>query len=171
MFKKLNDIHTIIILYTLYSHSYTRMKLVIQRVLSASVTVNGRVIGEIGNGLLVFVGIHDTDGDDEVKWVARKLTSLRIFSDEEGKMNRSVVDVEGSVCLVSQFTLYGDATKGTRPSFVDAGKPEHAEALYKRLINEIQMKGITVSTGSFGDLMKVSSVNDGPVTILLERGV
>lgn len=166
----MNDIHTNAIFFTRYSHSYTRMKLVIQRVLRASVIVDGDMIGEIGKGLLIYVGIHDEDGDEEVKWMARKIATLRIFSDEEGKMNRSVLDVDGSVCLVSQFTLYGDATKGTRPSFVHAGRPEHAEPLYKKLISEVQKRGVLVATGSFGTMMEVSSVNDGPVTILLERG-
>lgn len=167
---ELNDIHTNTILFTDYSHSYTRMKLVVQRVSSASVDVKGTRMGQIGHGLLVYVGVHDSDELSHVEWMANKVCSLRIFPDEEGKMNRSVMDSGGEICMVSQFTLYADASKGTRPSFVHAARPEHAEPIYEALIQAVRDRGISVSTGSFGAMMEVSSVNSGPVTILLEKG-
>lgn len=145
------------------------MKLVVQRVSSASVVVDGKKISEIGEGLLVYVGVHGSDKIEIVEWMARKLTSLRIFPDDKGKMNRSVIDMEGEICMVSQFTLYGDASKGTRPSFVHAARPEHAEPMYEALIKKVQEEGVPVSSGSFGSMMQVSCVNSGPVTILLEK--
>lgn len=163
------DIHTNDILFTDYSHSYTRMKLVVQRVSSASVVVGGETIGRIEDGLLVYVGIHGSDEMKNVNWMANKLTSLRIFPDEEGKMNRSILDTGGEICMVSQFTLYADASKGTRPSFVHAARPEHAEPMYEALIQTVRDLGVSVSTGTFGAMMNVSSVNNGPVTILLEN--
>lgn len=147
------------------------MKLVVQRVSSASVVVDGVKISEIRKGLLVYVGVHGSDKNETVEWMARKLTSLRIFPDDEGKMNRSIVDTEGEICMVSQFTLYADASKGTRPSFVHAAAPDHAEPIYEALIHNVRERGVPVATGSFGSMMQVSSVNSGPVTILLEREI
>lgn len=145
------------------------MKLVIQRVSSASVQVEGEIVGTIGAGLLIYAGFHDDDDLSLLEWMARKVTSLRIFPDEEGRMNRSILDTGGSVCVVSQFTLYADARKGTRPSFVHAAKPERAEPLYEKFIQTIREKGVNVETGQFGAMMHVESINDGPVTILLEK--
>jgi D-aminoacyl-tRNA deacylase len=144
------------------------MRLVVQRVSSASVNVNERVSGTIGRGLLVLIGITATDGDDQVEWAADKICNLRVFNDDEGKMNRSVQDVGGEVMLVSQFTLYGDARRGRRPSFIRAAQGGEAEALYERVVGAVRSRGIACETGQFGAVMKVSLVNDGPVTILLE---
>jgi D-aminoacyl-tRNA deacylase len=144
------------------------VRLVVQRVSSASVTVDERASGAIGRGLLVLIGITSTDGVDQVEWAADKICNLRIFNDDEGKMNRSLRDVGGDVLLVSQFTLYGDARRGRRPSFVHAAQGEEAEAVYDRIVDAVQSRGITCETGEFGAVMKVSLVNEGPVTILLD---
>jgi D-tyrosyl-tRNA(Tyr) deacylase len=144
------------------------MRLVVQRVSSASVNVNERVSGAIGRGLLVLIGITATDGDDQVEWAADKICNLRVFNDDGGKLNRSVQDVGGEVMLVSQFTLYGDARRGRRPSFIRAAQGGEAEALYERVVGAVRARGIACKTGEFGAVMKVSLVNDGPVTILLD---
>ncbi|MCA9673694.1 MAG: D-tyrosyl-tRNA(Tyr) deacylase [Kofleriaceae bacterium] len=149
------------------------MRAVVQRVLSASVTVEGEVVGEIGEGLCVLVGAGQDDGraDDQgdVAYVADKLVNLRIFADDDGKMNRSVLDVGGGVLLVSQFTLYGDARKGRRPAFVGALEPVEAERLYQAVVAQVKAAGVVkVATGVFRADMKVALVNDGPVTILLD---
>ncbi|MGH2699898.1 MAG: D-aminoacyl-tRNA deacylase [Actinomycetota bacterium] len=144
------------------------MRLVVQRVSSASVRVDERVTGEIGNGLLVLIGITSTDGDGEVEWAADKICNLRIFNDTEGKMNLSLQETEGEVLLVSQFTLYGDARRGRRPSFVHAARGREAETLYEGVVAAIASRGTRCATGEFGAAMKVSLVNDGPVTILLD---
>jgi len=142
----------------------------VQRVREASVTVDNTTIGEINRGLLVFLGIHSNDTTAEADWLARKCARLRIFADDAGHMNLSVRDVSGNVLLISQFTLYGNTKKGHRPSFVEAARPEIAEPLYEyfkdRLSDEL---GCPVACGSFGAFMQVSLVNDGPVTISIER--
>jgi D-aminoacyl-tRNA deacylase len=144
------------------------MRAVVQRVSSASVTVGGRTTGEIGRGLLVFVGIAPQDGDAEARWIADKVANLRIFEDDEGKMNRSLLEIEGEVQLVSQFTLYGDARKGRRPSFVSAAQGDEAERIYEAAVAALRGLGITVATGEFGAIMDVALTNAGPVTILLD---
>jgi len=144
------------------------VRLVVQRVSSASVAVGERVTGAIDGGLMVLIGITDTDGDDEVEWAADKICNLRIFNDDDGKMNRSLRDVDGHVLLVSQFTLYGDARKGRRPSFVHAARGTEAESIYERVVAAIEARGTRCATGEFGAAMQVSLVNDGPVTILLD---
>ena len=144
------------------------MRAVVQRVSSASVTVGGRTTGEIGRGLLVFVGIAPQDGDAEALWIADKVANLRIFEDDEGKMNRSLLEIEGEVQLVSQFTLYGDARKGRRPSFVRAAQGAEAERIYEAAIAALRGLGITVATGEFGAMMDVALTNTGPVPILLD---
>jgi D-tyrosyl-tRNA(Tyr) deacylase len=144
------------------------MKAVVQRVSNASVSVDGKTIGRIGPGLAVLLGVGRADTEAEADWLADKIAHLRIFEDEAGKMNRSVLDSGGGVLLVSQFTLYGNCTKGRRPSFVDAADPEPAKALYRRLAARLQKRGLPVETGSFGAKMAVSLVNDGPVTLILE---
>jgi D-tyrosyl-tRNA(Tyr) deacylase len=144
------------------------MRAVVQRVSSASVTVGGRTTGEIGRGLLVFVGIAPQDGDAEARWIADKVANLRIFEDDEGKMNRSLLEIEGEVQLVSRFTLYGDARKGRRPSFVQAAQGAEAERIYEAAVAALRRLGITVATGEFGAMMDVALTNTGPVTILLD---
>ncbi len=146
------------------------MRVLVQRVLSASVVVAGETVGAIEQGLLLLVGITDSDGERELAWMANKCASLRIFEDEAGKMNRSLLDLGKDALVVSQFTLYGDAGKGNRPSFIAAARPEKASPLVDRFVELLQEKlGREVPTGRFGADMKVSLVNDGPVTIWLER--
>lgn len=144
------------------------MRAVVQRVRRARVIVAGETVGEIGEGLLVLLGIRSEDGEREVRWLAEKLIGLRIFRDEEGKMNRSLEEVGGSMLVVSQFTLYGNCQKGRRPSFIDAAPPETAEPLYERFVHEVSSRGIPTATGRFGAMMDVELVNDGPVTILID---
>lgn len=146
------------------------MKVVVQRVSHASVTIADRVAGEIGQGLLLLVGFGRIEERSDLEWMARKVVGLRIFRDEEGKMNRSVVDVGGAILIVSQFTLYGDARKGNRPSFVQAGDPAESEALYRQFVEMVRSAGVRVETGEFGADMQVELLNDGPVTLLIERG-
>lgn len=145
------------------------MKALIQRVSEASVEVKGERVAEIGRGYLILLGIAHGDGPDEVAWLARKIPALRIFEDEQGLMNKSVVDVEGSVIVVSQFTLYADTRKGNRPSFTEAARPEHAEPLYQALVHQLRqtLGSRRVGTGVFGAEMKVRLLNDGPVTVEL----
>ena len=143
------------------------MRAVVQRVTSARVTVDDRVTGEIESGLLVLVGVEDGDGPADVHYIASKTRDLRIFSDEAGKMNLSVLDREGSVLVVSQFTLSGDARNGRRPSFASAAQPQIAKALYEDVVRELRASGLRVETGEFQAMMRVALVNDGPVTILL----
>ena len=144
------------------------MRCVVQRVTSSSVTVDGVVSGRIGPGLMVLIGIADGDTDADLKYMAEKVPNLRIFDDENGVMNKSVLDAGGSILAVSQFTLYGDARGGRRPSYIRAAKPEKADELYERLIACWREKGIHVETGIFRTEMQVALVNDGPVTILLD---
>ena len=145
------------------------MRVVLQRVSRARVTVDGRVAGEIGAGLLLLVGFTDADSEESLSWMADKVLGLRVFFDEHGKMNRSVVEVGGSLLVVSQFTLYGDTRKGRRPSFVEAAPPEVAVPLYERFLAQLRATEIPVQTGEFGAMMDVELVNDGPVTLILER--
>ena len=144
------------------------MRCVVQRVTEASVTVNGETVGAVGPGLMVLIGVSTEDTDTDLKYMADKVPNLRIFDDENGVMNRSVLDVGGSILAVSQFTLYGDARGGRRPSYIRAAKPDEANALYERLVAVWRAKGIHVETGRFRTEMKVSLVNDGPVTILID---
>jgi D-tyrosyl-tRNA(Tyr) deacylase len=144
------------------------MRAVIQRVLEGSVTVNGEVVSRMGPGLLVLLGVGQGDGEKDATWMAEKIANLRIFEDEAGKMNRSLLDGTREVIVVSQFTLYGDARKGRRPSFIDAAPPEEANGLYQRTCEALRGLGLTVGTGVFRADMKVAGVNDGPVTILLD---
>lgn len=140
----------------------------VQRVSRAAVTVDGQVVGEVGRGLLVLVGVTHDDDFDDARALAGKLTGLRVFADDAGAMNLSVVDVDGEVLVVSQFTLYGDARRGRRPSFGAAARPEQAEPLVAALVEAVRASGVSVETGSFGAMMAVELVNDGPVTLILE---
>jgi D-aminoacyl-tRNA deacylase len=144
------------------------MRIVVQRVRSAQVEVDGKMVGSIGPGALVLLGV--THGDDKSKaaWLASKLVNLRMFEDEQGKMNRSLIDIKGSALIVSQFTLYGDCSEGRRPSFTGAALPNVAEPLYEAFIEEVKKLGLPVATGIFGAYMQVSLVNDGPVTFIID---
>ena len=144
------------------------MRALLQRVAWAKVEVGGERVGETGPGLLVLLGVTHGDGPDEVAFLARKVSKLRVFNDAEGKMNRSVVDVGGGALVVSQFTLYADARRGNRPSYGDAAAPEQAETLYESFIERLKASGLPVASGRFGADMKVNLLNDGPVTILLD---
>ncbi len=144
------------------------MRAVIQRVSSASVKVDTEITGRIGHGLLVLLGIHHDDGDSEIKWMAEKVCNLRIFEDDDGKMNRSLLDTGGAMLVVSQFTLYGDCRKGRRPGYSSAAPPEQANALYEKFIDTVKVLGIETACGKFQAHMQVSLVNDGPVTLLLD---
>lgn len=144
------------------------MRAVIQRVERASVSVEGEIRGQIGAGVLVLIGVEEGDGDADFRYIAEKVPNLRVFEDEQGKMNRSLLDVGGELLAVSQFTLLGDARGGRRPSFITAARPETADPMYERLVADWRARGIRVETGVFGAHMKVSLVNDGPVTILLD---
>jgi D-tyrosyl-tRNA(Tyr) deacylase len=145
------------------------MRLLIQRVSKASVTVNGHVISKIDKGLLILVGIGHGDGEDQVQFLAEKTANLRIFEDEAGKTNLSILDVKGEAIAVSQFTLYADTRKGRRPSFIDAALPEVAEPLVNRFVGLLRGYGVPTQTGKFGAHMEVEIHNDGPVTIWLEK--
>lgn len=145
------------------------MRAVIQRVSQASVAVEEKIKGEIGIGLLAFLGISQDDTGDEIEWLAQKVVSLRIFEDDDGKMNRSVMDLRGDVLVISQFTLFGNLKKGTRPSFNRAGVPEQAIPLYERFIETLSDKlSKPVPSGEFGAMMVINAVNDGPVTLILD---
>jgi D-tyrosyl-tRNA(Tyr) deacylase len=145
------------------------VRVVLQRVSNASVCVDGEIIGEIGTGLLALVGIGHGDSDAEARWLADKTAELRIFEDERGKMNRSLIDIGGSALVVSQFTLLGDCRKGRRPAFTAAAEPERAHQLYDQYADLIAQRGIEVARGRFAADMKVALVNDGPVTLILEK--
>ncbi len=144
------------------------MRAVVQRVHEASVSVDGQVIGAIKKGLLVLLAVAPTDGEKEAQWLAGKLTRLRIFEDDQGKMNRSLVDVSGAMLVVSQFTLYGNCRKGNRPSFVASAGPDIAEPMYERFAEIVAKAGVPVERGSFGAMMDVSLVNAGPVTLIVD---
>ncbi|MCS7282169.1 MAG: D-aminoacyl-tRNA deacylase [Anaerolineae bacterium] len=145
------------------------MRIVVQRVRQARVSVNGETVAAIGPGVVVLVGVTHSDTPEEARWLAQKVAGLRIFEDAEGKMNLGLLDVGGEALVVSQFTLYGDARKGRRPSFTEAAPPEIAEPLVQRFAEELAAAGVPVQTGIFGAHMLVEIHNDGPVTILLER--
>lgn len=145
------------------------MRVLLQRVSSASVTVGDRTTGAIGRGYLLLVGLTHTDDEDVVAWMADKVLGLRLFPDSDDKLNLALDDVDGSLLVVSQFTLYGDVRKGRRPSFVDAARPEVAVPLYEAFVARLRERGVQVETGEFGAMMQVSLVNDGPVTLWLER--
>lgn len=144
------------------------MRAVIQRVSQARVVVDGEVVGEIGRGLLVLLGVAKTDTHAEAQWLAEKIVSLRIFNDAEGKMNLGLEEIRGEMLIVSQFTLYGDCSRGRRPSFIDAAGPDLAVPLYDAFINAVKALGIRTATGRFGAMMQVELVNDGPVTVIVE---
>jgi D-tyrosyl-tRNA(Tyr) deacylase len=145
------------------------MRVLLQRVARAEVRVGDRVTGRIGAGFLLLVGFTHADAEEQLIWMADKIVGLRVFPDDDDKMNRSIADVGGAVLVVSQFTLYGDASKGRRPSFIDAARPEVAIPLYERYLSLLRDRGLTVETGEFGAMMDVELVNDGPVTLWLER--
>ncbi|MEH7236150.1 D-aminoacyl-tRNA deacylase [Bacillus sp. JJ1562] len=144
------------------------MKVVVQRARDARVKVQNEEVGSIKNGLMLLVGITHTDTLEDIKYVADKIVNLRIFEDDEGKMNLSLLDVKGDILSVSQFTLYGDCRKGRRPNFMDAAKPEYAEKMYDLFNAELREKGVIVETGSFGAMMDVQFTNVGPVTLIIE---
>ena len=143
------------------------MRAVIQRVKSASVTVEGKVVSEIRKGLLVFLGVAQEDTPADVDYMASKIANLRIFEDDEGRMNLSVLEIDGEALVVSQFTLYGDCRKGRRPSFIHAARPEKADPLYQAFMDEISRLGVPVKAGIFQAMMDVELINDGPVTMML----
>lgn len=142
---------------------------VIQRVSSSSVTIDGSIKGQIGNGLMVLLGIEEVDHQEDIEWLSKKIVYLRIFPDENGVMNRSILEVEGEILLVSQFTLHASTKKGNRPSYIKAAKPDFAIPMYEKFIRALQTElGKPVQTGEFGADMKVALVNDGPVTIIID---
>jgi D-aminoacyl-tRNA deacylase len=147
------------------------MRVVLQRVARAAVRVGDRTVGQISQGFLVLAGFAPTDTDAQLTWMAEKILGLRVFADDQGKMNRDLAETKGSLLVVSQFTLYGDASKGRRPSFIDAAPPDLATKLYERFLALVKEKAgtIAVETGEFGAMMDVELVNDGPVTLILER--
>ncbi|ART77421.1 D-tyrosyl-tRNA(Tyr) deacylase [Sutcliffiella horikoshii] len=144
------------------------MRVVLQRAKRAEVRVDGDVVGKIDRGLMLLVGVTHEDSTEDAAYVAEKVANLRIFEDEQDKMNLSLLDVKGQILSVSQFTLYGDCRKGRRPNFMDAARPDHAETIYEAFNEELRGKGITVETGRFGAMMDVDFVNDGPVTLIVE---
>lgn len=144
------------------------MRIVVQRVKSAGVEVEGKIVGKIGKGLLLFLGVGGEDDQDDLDYMVNKVLGLRIFEDEEEKMNLSVEDIQGDILLVSQFTLYGDVRKGRRPSFTDSAPPEMGEEYYEKFLESLDKSGLKIEKGIFGADMKVELVNDGPVTILLD---
>ncbi len=145
------------------------MRVVLQRVKEASVTVDQEVIGQIKQGFLLLVGVTHEDTIEQVNWLADKIAGLRVFEDEEERMNRSLQDVDGQILSVSQFTLYGDVKKGRRPAFTEAAKPDLANTLYEAFNERLRAQGLTVETGQFGAMMDIALVNDGPVTLILEK--
>ena len=148
------------------------MRVVVQRVSQSNVKVSGEVIGEIKKGLMVLVSFVDEDNETDLGWMTKKIINLRIFNDDEGKMNRSVQDVGGDILLISQFTLHGSTKKGNRPSFIKAAKPDFANVMYERFIKVLeQTLGKEIQTGEFGSDMKVSLINDGPTTIIIDSKI
>lgn len=148
------------------------MRTVIQRVQSASVTIDGEIKSAIGKGLLIFLGIEDKDSEADIEWLVKKIVNLRIFDDENGVMNRSIIDIDGEALVVSQFTLHASTKKGNRPSYIKASKPEKAIPLYNEFCDEMSLAlGKTIGTGRFGADMKVGILNDGPVTILIDSQI
>lgn len=146
------------------------MRVIVQRVSEAKVTVDKEVIGSIDQGLLLLVGIHEEDTNDQLQWMCDKILKLRVFSDDVGKMNKSVMDIQGGILVVSQFTLYWDVKKGTRPSYIEAARPDKAEPMYNQMIDYFKNKSdLNIQTGRFGAMMNVHLLNDGPVTLILEK--
>ena len=144
------------------------MRAVVQRVKQSSVKTNGETVGRIGKGLLVLLGVARGDGAEDVKYLANKIVNLRIFEDENGKMNRSVLEIGGELLAVSQFTLLADCRKGRRPSFIAAAEPEKATELYEKFVAQVRAQGVAVQTGRFRTMMEVALINDGPVTIIID---
>ena len=144
------------------------MRVVIQRVTEAVVSINEEISGKINKGLLILVGIGQDDHTEDIQWLTQKITNLRIFSDNEGKMNLSILDIKGEILLVSQFTLYASTKKGNRPSFIQSAPPTIAIPLYEQFIQSLKETGIAIQTGQFGADMKISLTNDGPVTIIID---
>lgn len=144
------------------------MRAIIQRVKQSSVAIDNKIVAEIRKGLLVFLGVAENDTQEDVGYIAEKITHLRIFEDEKGKMNRSLLEIGGEMLVVSQFTLLGNCRKGRRPSFIDAAGPEKANELYEKFADDVKRKGVPVKTGIFQTMMDVSLVNDGPVTLIVE---
>ena len=146
------------------------MKIIVQRVITASVNINGKLHSEIQNGLLALVGISDDDNTETIDWIANKLVNLRVFNDADGKMNLSVKDINGEILLIPNFTIYGDTKKGYRPSFVSSAKPDISKPIYNEIVNKISsLLPKRVGSGVFGADMKVNLINDGPVTIIIEK--
>ena len=143
------------------------MRAVVQRVKRASVTIDGKKTAEIGTGFLILLGVHETDAEADAEYLAKKCCGLRVFEDDNGKMNRSVQDVDGEFLVVSNFTLYGDCRKGNRPSFTSAARPERAIPLYEHFVSRVRQNGIPCQTGKFGADMQVELLNDGPVTLIV----
>jgi D-tyrosyl-tRNA(Tyr) deacylase len=145
------------------------MKIVIQRVLESSVTINGKIKSSIEKGLLILLGIEDADTDEDIKWLCQKIVNLRIFPDENGVMNKSILESDGDILIVSQFTLHASTKKGNRPSYIKASKPDFAVPMYEKFVKQLDTDlGKTVQTGEFGADMKVALINDGPVTIIID---
>ncbi len=144
------------------------MRVVMQRVSQASVSIEGKINGEISRGLVLLVGIGQHDDESDIEWLTQKVVNMRIFADDEGKMNRSIQDIDGSLLVISQFTLHALTKKGNRPSFIEAARPGHAIPLYESFIRQLKKEGLVVETGVFGANMQVALVNDGPVTIWLD---
>ncbi len=144
------------------------MRVVIQRVSEASVTIDSQVKAKIKEGLMILVGISSEDNQEDIHWLTQKIANLRVFGDEDGKMNLSITDIKGEILLISQFTLFASTKKGNRPSFIQSAKPEIAIPLYEQFINSLKETGIPIQTGTFGADMKVSLTNDGPVTIIID---
>lgn len=144
------------------------MRVVIQRVSEASVTIDSQITGQISKGFMILVGICPEDNLEDIKWLTQKIANLRVFGDEDGKMNLSITDIKGEILLISQFTLFASTKKGNRPSFIQSAKPEIAIPLYEQFINSLKEIGIPIQTGTFGADMKVSLTNDGPVTIIID---
>ncbi|MGI8383231.1 D-aminoacyl-tRNA deacylase [Robertmurraya sp. P23] len=144
------------------------MRVVVQRSKEASVTVDGKTIGEITKGFVLLVGITHSDTTEDAKYVAEKIVNLRVFEDQEGKMNLSLSQVEGEILSISQFTLYGDCRKGRRPNFMEAAHPDHASVIYNQFNQLLRDQGVKVETGQFGAMMDVALINDGPVTLIIE---
>lgn len=145
------------------------MRVVVQRVINSYVKVSGKVIGQIGKGFMVLASFIDDDNDVDLDWISNKIINLRIFNDEDGKMNKSLLNVGGDILLISQFTLHGSTKKGNRPSFIKAAKPEYANKMYEKLIQVLEQSiGKKIQTGEFGGDMEVSLINDGPTTIIID---
>lgn len=144
------------------------MKVVVQRVKKASVSVNGQIVGQIGKGLMLLIGVAQQDTEADIEFVADKCVNLRIFEDEQGKMNRSLLEVGGEILAISQFTLLGDTRKGRRPSFIQAAEPQKGNELYQKFIERLRSHGVKVETGIFGAMMDVELLNYGPVTLIVE---